>query len=327
MMKSYRKIFSLVLFFIFSIPAFAIVLHPGYEPLPTWSGRPSSNVVGRWGANASCVVISPDCIVTTNHQGGGVGTVVVIGANSYTVTRVERYGTSDIRVAKLRYADLADFVAVYTGSSESNKNFVIGGYGVGRGAVLQTTGITYGYAWDGLPNTTLRWGTNKVDSIDTPASPGPLLIADFDGPSNYEAILAVRDSGGGWFMESGGQWVLIGLSYGIELHDGYPSQSWFKNPTFPAIAAPDSFNSHRVSNYAAWINTTADQLADCGLHPEDISEDCKVDIVDIKEFAKWWASNPLPSSVPRQEADVNSDTAVNMLDFAKIASQWNQNYW
>ncbi len=304
----------------------AIVLHPGYEPAEGWTERPSSTVVGSWAANASCVVISPDCVVTTNHQGGGVGSIVVVGGNSFVVTRVERYAATDIRVAKLRYCSFADYVSPYTGSSELFKSFVIGGYGMGRGQELQTSGVTYGYLWDGTANTTLRWGTNMIDSV---RNADDILVADFDAPgfftTDYEAILAQKDSGGGWFMKSGGKWVLIGLSYSVTPHPGSPSQSRFKDPVTLA-SAPDEMYGHRLSTYASWINTTAAKLAGCGSHPEDISQDCKVNIVDIQELAKWWISAPAESPA-RDRADVNSDAAVNMLDFAKVAAQWNLDYW
>ncbi len=335
-MKYNTKSLSLVLAFAFGLPVFGIVMHPGGEPSPAWSEKPSSNVIGRWGSNASCTVISADCVVTTVHQGGGVGTNVVIGGKSYKVTRIENFQTSDIRVAKLRYADLVDYVSLYTGESEEMKTFVMGGYGQGRGTELQTSGITYGYMWDGSANTTVRWCTNYIDSKSFMANskdiknPHPLLEADFDGPglfaTEFEGTLANYDSGGGWFIKSGSTWMLIGISYTVTTHGGSPSQSWFKNKD-TLQPSPDKLYAHRVSSYATWIDETKAKLADCGSHPEDITEDCKVDIDDIKELAVWWASAPNSSSVPRREADVNSDNAVNMLDFAKIAAKWNENYW
>ena len=49
----------------------AIVLHPGEcEPnLVEWTDRPHDDLIGRWGSNGSCVVVSPNCVVTTMHQG------------------------------------------------------------------------------------------------------------------------------------------------------------------------------------------------------------------------------------------------------------------
>lgn len=44
-------------------PAWGVVLHPDNEPnLATWTGKPHNDVVGRWGTNASCVVVAPNYI-------------------------------------------------------------------------------------------------------------------------------------------------------------------------------------------------------------------------------------------------------------------------
>ncbi|MFI4913245.1 MAG: hypothetical protein ACIAQZ_16430 [Sedimentisphaeraceae bacterium JB056] len=297
----------------------ALVLHEDREPPVSWSGRPSSNLLGRWRTNASCVAVSPDCVATTNHQGGGVGTEVVIGGQTYYVARVERYGTSDVRVAKLRLADLSEYASLYTGSSEQNKEIVIGGYGKGRGDELTNElGIAYGYAWASSGNTVLRWGTNKVDDADANVNGFVCLKADFDDSNffatDYETVIAGYDSGGGWFIDNGSQWQLAGLTYATSHAD----EAWF--------LPPDNFFAHRVSEYADWINTTVSKLANCGSMAEDITEDCMVNTDDLMGLASWWVSEP-SSSPARARADIDADTAVNMLDFARLASNWNQNYW
>ncbi len=320
-MMFYRfNVFVAVLIFVCCASVFGIVLHPGKEPSPSWSERPSSNVMGRWGSNASCVVISPDCVITTNHQGGGVGTNVVIGGVSYKVSRVERFGTSDVRIAKLRGAQLTEYVLPYSGSDELYQNFVIGGFGQGRGAELTTAGQTYGYQWDGSSNTTLRWGTNTVELVRE-LSISAYFAAPDEAATEYEAILAVSDSGGGWFMKKDGQWVVICLSSSVSTMN----KALFKDPT-TLDPSPDRLTGNRVSNYAEWMTTLASSLGECGSMAEDINEDCKVDIADFKEFISQWASAPNPSSIPRRHSDINSDNKVNMLDFARIATQWNGDY-
>jgi malate synthase len=319
-----------------SIPCtsvFGLILHPDNEPSAGWSGRPSSNVVGRWGSNASCVAISPDCVVTTAHQYGGVGTTVVIGGQTYYVARVERDGGYDVRVAKLRLANLSDYVSVYTGSQEQNKTMAIGGWGKGRGAELSYLGTVYGYQWAAEGNTTLRWGTNKIDdsndSLDYNSLAHTCLRSDFDGPgifaTDYEAVIAEYDSGGGWFIDTGSEWQLAGLTFTVETRNEYPQQAWFKNSTTLAND-PDRQWAHRVRQYAGWISTTASNLGNCGSELADITEDCRVNIDDLKELAGWWASDPAVDPA-RDRADINSDTAVNMLDFADLASKWNIDYW
>ena len=321
-MRNLGKISGLLAVLAFCLPVSALVLHPGYEPPASWSGRPSSNVVGRWGSNGSCVVIAPDCVATTNHQGGGVGTAVVIGGQTYYVARVERDGSTDIRVAKLALAGLSEYIAPYTGTSEVGKEIVISGYGKSRGVTLDILGIAYGYTWLSESNTTLRWGTNKVDSIDTTSTPYTCLESDFDASgrraTDYEAVIAEYDSGGGCFMEELSEWKLVGLNYAVGPHAS-SQESWF------SVSIEKQY-AHRVSLYAAWMNTTATRLTACGNEPQDITEDCAVNIDDIEALAKWWASSPVVS-LSRDRADIDDDAKVNMLDFAVIAANWNESYW
>ena len=61
--------------------AHGVVLHNSSMP----TDRPADVIVGRWGSNASCVAVGDDYIATTRHQGGGVGTTVVLGGVSYRV--------------------------------------------------------------------------------------------------------------------------------------------------------------------------------------------------------------------------------------------------
>jgi hypothetical protein len=155
------------------------------------------------------------------------------------------------------------------------------------------------------------------------------LRSDFDGPgvfaTDYEAVIAEYDSGGGWFIDTGSEWQLAGLTFTVETHSGAPQQAWFKNPN-TLINDPDRQWAHRVRGYASWITTTSTNLGNCGSMAEDITEDCLVNTVDLRELAAWWVS-PVQSSAARDRADIDDDTAVNMLDFARLASQWNQNYW
>ena len=224
------------------------------------SSRPSDAVMGRWGSNASCVVIGPNFVITTRHQGGGVGTAVVVAGATYRVSEVID-SAYDLRLARLvrldgSPADLTTFVPVYSGSSSSatSSATVIGGYGKGRGSDLVTNGVTYGYAWSGSSNTTLRWGTNTIDTVY-----GSYLYADFDafgisGSTAYEAAIAEWDSGGGWFIMDSltGRWSVVGLSAGTE-HGG---ASWFRNATNPSKLDPDSMYAVNLIRSADWITDT-----------------------------------------------------------------------
>ncbi len=311
-------------FSFFCLSARALVLHPDFEPPVSWSGRPSASVVGKWGSNGTCVVISPDCVVTTSHQGGGAGTPVVITGHTYYVAKTEKYSGKDVRVAKLRLADFSDYVPLYSDANEVGKRIVMAGWGKGRGEELTSTfGQTYGYKWADSSSSQLRWGTNTIDTLEN-VNNHSCIEADFDGPgaTDYETVIAEYDSGGGWFVEQDSQWLLAGLSYTVEDHGG---ESWFKSTT-GLTSDPDRQFAHRVSEYASWIVAATSALADCGTMPEDINEDCIVDINDIQILAKWWASDTSPDA-ERQRADINGDGAVDILDFAKIAAQWDTDYW
>ena len=245
-------------------PAPALVLHPSDEGPPPVC--PLDAAVGQWMGNASCVAIDPNYIITTRHQGGGVGGTVTIGGLTYTIAEEFDHSTADIRVVRLTNADgtpadLSYYIPPYTGTHEATKTVVIGGYGKGRGSDLVSGDVTYGYTWAGTSNSTLRWGANYVDSVTTPASLYSLatLNADFDGPDqshvSYEAAVAQWDSGGGWFINVGAEanpiWQVAGLSHGAQ--NAVNQESLFLSSTNPTQPAPDGMDAVRVSTYAGWI--------------------------------------------------------------------------
>ena len=281
-------------------PALGVIWHPDGEPnLATWTDRPDPNVAGRWGSNASCVAVSSNCIITVRHAGGGIGTPVEIGGGTYTVAEIWGHNTADLRVAKLYGANLRSFVGLYEDSNEIGKDIVIGGYGDGRGGLLKTGGITYGYEWDNSKNTTLRLGTNKVDNTENDNTLGSLtsdiIIADFDGLGEgnstvYEGIPAVHDSGSGWFIKVGETWKVAGLSRAVDTHyeQGHfddPNyilyEAWFRNRQFPNQLDPDYMDAVRISSYAAWIY-------DIIYVPGDLTGDDWVDFTDSGAFANQW---------------------------------------
>jgi hypothetical protein len=304
--------------------ASSVVLHPDGEPnLATWTDRPDLNVVGRWGTNASCVAISSNCVITVRHSGGGAGTLVRIGGRTYTVDQTWNYGSADIRVARLYGANLTSFVSPYENINEVGKQIVIGGYGDGRGAILETAGTTYGYEWDNSANTTRRFGTNRVDYTADDSTLGSLtsdvIIADFDGLTDdqstiYEGISADHDSGGGWFIKVGDTWKVAGLVRAIEDHDG---QSWFRSPTQPSILHPDYLDAVRVSSYADWILATIPERL-----PGDLTGDDWVDLADFAVFAHYWESSDCHSPDWCAGADSEPDGDVDWDDLAALLDNW-----
>ena len=237
-------------------PALALVQHPNTadypnsEEPPVMSDRPVDAVVGWWNYNASAVAIKPNYIITTCHQGGGVGTTVNFGGVDYRVAEVFQHSKADLRIARIvnpttgADADLTN-VGYYKDTDEEDKTAVIGGFGYGRGTAYPTY-----YTYAETNNKTERWGQNYIEGTGSTYDPSgfstQLLTANFDNYGagnwvNYEACVAPYDSGGGWFLKDGvtGSWQVVGLS---------------------RVAAPSSFNPAaymdcvRVSSYATWLN-------------------------------------------------------------------------
>ena len=293
-------------------PALGIVLHPDGEPnLANWTDRPDPNVIGRWGSNASCVAVSSNCVITTRHQGGGVDTYVDIGGNTYIVTEIWNCDTVDLRIAKLYGANLTSFVGIYEYTNETNKEIVMGGYGKGRGILLDS----YGYTWSGSSNQTQRWGQNKVNGTgnveDIVGRISDVIIADFDGygvqgAQPYEAAMAEWDSGGGWFIYDGNKWKVAGLSRGVTDHDG---ESWF-NP-------PDSLDAVRVSSYAWWISQTIPERV-----PGDLTGDDWVDFADFAVLTQYWLNTGCEYPDWCAGADFEHDGDVDWADLAFLMNGW-----
>jgi len=261
-------------------PAMALVQFsndtcPNSEGMAVPAGLDAS-VVGEYSSNASFVVIDPNYILTTRHQGGdSPGTPLWLNINgTLTEFKTGTYYTNasaDIRVIQIlnwdgTLANLQHYVAPYTGASETNKTAVLSGFGKGRD---DSQTVPNGYAWAGSSNTTQRWGYNLIESTYRGVTPkdtnyvSDVIVAYFDNYTaanhkDYEAAIAQWDSGGGWFVDTtgNGNWQLVGLSAYVE-HSG---QSWYQGntekagtynpPGYPA----DYEMAIRVGTYAGWIN-------------------------------------------------------------------------
>jgi hypothetical protein len=340
--SKYRYIFTMGLLAAVSLfccarPALSIVLHPDGEPnLLTWTDRPDLNVIGRWGSNATCVAISSNCVITVRHAGGDIGTLVRIGGKTYTIAQIWNHSTADLRLIKLKGANLANFVDIYESTDEAGKSIVIGGYGDGRAGLLQQMETTYGYQWDNSSNTTRRFGTNKINGTYNNSSVGgytsDIIFADFDGLGEgdstiYEGAVADHDSGCGWFIKVGNTWQVAGLSRAVELHyqqghEGDPNyfiydQSWFRNRDDPDILDPDYIDAVRLSSYATWLyNTIPDVL------PGDLNGDDYVDFRDFAVFTQFWLNYNCHAPDWCLGADCEPDGDVDWADLAALADGW-----
>jgi hypothetical protein len=316
--------------------ALGVVLHPDGEPnLVTWTDRPASDVVGRWGNNASCVAVSSNCVITVRHAGGGTSTPVNIGGKTYTIAQIWNHSTADLRLIKLNGANLANFVDIYEDTNEVGKDTIMGGYGKGRGAILQNSGVTYGYQWDTAGNITFRLGTNKIqDTQDDSTLAGytsDIIIADFDGlgeaeATTYECAVASFDSGGGWFIKVGGVWQVAGLSRAVEVHyqqghEGDPNfilwESWFRDRDDPNVLAPDYLDAVRLSSYAQWLYNTLPEVL-----PGDLNGDDYVDFSDFAVFAQFWLTSDCHAPDWCLGADFEPDGDVDWADLAEFSYYW-----
>jgi hypothetical protein len=253
---------------LWAAPAAAIILHPD-ATLP--ADRPSDAVVGRFGDEASCVVIGTEYILTTRHQLGGnsgVGFVVEVGGTSYTITDANNIfkltdpNVPDMMIVRLPGAGFTQYAKIYADTDELTQTVVIGGYGRGRGDTLYYNGDpnrAFGYKWDDSNNTTLRWGQNKIDDTSFAASGGfytTLLRDDFDEANKSsavpgEAALAQYDSGSGWFRKVGSDWYLVGLGWGVDHPE--TASTWYDDPNHIGVN-PDKNYAIRISDYDDWIN-------------------------------------------------------------------------
>lgn len=167
-------------------------------------------------------------------------------AGTYTVTGATPIGTADLQVLTINGPALTNYASVYAGSV-INQQVVIGGFGPTTGSTRYVDGNSpaaakplVGYnesVVDPINNNPLLFGKNIIDSF---ASSGgsSLIVADFDGPESqptlgasdpnrvllnytapaptdpiaYEAYLGAGDSGGGWFINNGGVYQLVGIS-------------------------------------------------------------------------------------------------------------------
>lgn len=235
--------------------ASAIIVHPADDP-PNGLSTPPADVLGRWASNASAVAIDPNYIITTRHQGSGVGANVTFGGTTYVAAEIFNLsGSVDARVVRIEAlgggaANLSDFVSIYEGSSEVSSTLVIGGFGDGRGANLDLSPPpgTDAYQWDGVRGTQ-RWGANEItatgDDVNVFGSwVNDTLEAVFEAPGNgvsVEATIADGDSGGGWFIDAGGgNWQVAALSQAVE----FSEEARFGETLFGV----------RLTNYAGEIN-------------------------------------------------------------------------
>ncbi len=208
--------------------------------------------------------------------------------------------------------------ALYTGSSELNSTLTIVGYG------FTGTGLT-GYATDAIG--TKRAGQNVVDRVGGQSNPtndwlygySPnTMFTDFDSPNRRESMWGSRtplameycaapgDSGGGDFIQEGGQWYVAGVtSFLVAGTDGTVNASYGDMAAFT-----------RVSPFVDWI----DQMMATPSLPGDANHDGKVTFADyiILEL-NFGKTNALWT-----DGDFNGDGRVDFKDYIILEGHFGQ---
>ncbi len=310
-----------ILILLTSSVCFGLVLHPGPgEPnLVTWTDRPKDDVIGKWYKyntsdpnkpifNASCVAVSSNAIITIRHQGGGVLSNVWLADVKYTVEQIINAPDNvDLRLCRVKRtspgATYLQYVPLYTQTDERNKDIIIGGFGKGRGNPI-SDGIGDGWSWANNHGV-LRWGTNKIlnkdwnDIVSTGTYDSNVIISKFDPceTTDYEAAIAVYDSGGGWFIEDSGQWKVAALSAYV-LHSGVS----YYNP------ATEQYGI-RISSYADWISLNIPARMD-----GDYSGNYSVNLLDFSILAGHWQRTDCAANNDCDGADFEPDGDVDIED-------------
>lgn len=302
----------------------AIVLHDP-EDAPSQSERPDDNVLGRWSTSGSCVVIGREdwdttgYVLTTRHQGGSVGTPVWIGDEEYVVAAQYTTGDVDLRFCRLDNipengggkANLTDFVLLNENTDEKNKGIVLGGYGKTKGAEGSDPAGSF-YYWTGSSTEdNLHWGRNTIDDTEDDFQAGSrvsdVLVDDFDGKSTTDAAIAEWDSGGGWFYQDDGDWLVAGLSaYAIN------GKSYFD-----ATGEWDFNRAVRVSSYATGILSWMGEHYEPSI-PGDANLDNDVDLDDLGILADNWNS----TTATWYTGDFDFDSDVDLDDLGILADHW-----
>jgi hypothetical protein len=348
-----------MLLLLISTNGMAVILHPDSEPAADFSdiSIPDPNVVGKWwrsnslGFYASCVAVAPNYVIATTHQGididpnGIITSKVKIGDVTYSIDRYwnhpnqvnpsdPAYYRVDLRLVKLRAANLKNYVEIFSDSNEIDiiPDAVIGGYGVGRGPkIFKTVGqedITYGYQWNDIM--VQRWGTNRIDDatndLIVPNSNYNMnfLFMDFDPPGEtpFEAALGDHDSGCGWFLWHGNKWKVAALTFGVSRFGESHFLTDSTKPSEKYDPNPDQLYGIRLSSYRDWIVSHIPNACS-EIMQNDLDGNCVVDQGDLIEFASHWLRTDCgPENNYCQGADLDRINGVNLADFAILAADW-----
>jgi hypothetical protein len=267
-----------VLFFLmmFVVRSQAVIVAggDGTQNTTTPDGGQGWDYVGRItsanGAPSSVTYIDNNWFITAYHiQALDNPTGVLLGDSSYTIdsgswTRLSNTAGGDADLAMFRVTtDVSGLSAVSIAASAANgSDLTLIGNGRNRAADLTSWNVsgttwtengspsnTSGYQW--ASGATKRWGNNTKEDdaglINDGYGTTDMYYTDFDDVAG-EAQGATYDSGGGVFVDNGGDWELSGLMLTTAGYSDQPSETAvFGNVTYVAD----------LSQYAEQITETA----------------------------------------------------------------------
>ncbi len=199
---------------------------------------------GTWGIGAA-IIVSPNQILTAKHF---VASTFTYGGKSYSATSTLNMATSDLRLVTLdtsTHGVFTSYAPIFTGSTASKEAVIVGnGYRNGTEIV--------GAGWKPSATRGLQWGTNTIETaypVGLSFGTNPDVISwDFDsaaeGSTSQEYGMTEWDSGGGVFVEDGGQWYLTGVNYSVANYvedklGGNNYNRYWTNPIFSETGSSD----------------------------------------------------------------------------------------
>jgi hypothetical protein len=204
---------------------------PGFEN--AWNTVGFLTYVGNPNANkGTAVAIGSSYIMTANHIRGNVGDIFTLNGVDHTLQELTAIGdgtnnaTVDIAVWKVS-GSLDSWAPLYTNNDEVGKEMMFVGAGAFKGPEVYVNGNLAGWGYSTVATPpTLRWGTNRIDQIDTFRFYGNIdaefVTTNFDqgqGPNEFQ--LGSGDSGGVGFIQEGGVWKVASLGFAVS---GYYSR-------------------------------------------------------------------------------------------------------
>jgi len=316
-----------------------------------WSTSGSCSAIG-----PNHIISAKHLSAVVDNSDPNNNTVVTFNNITYRIAETFTHSTADLRVSRIETlsgvpANLTYYVPFYDLNSDTtfnsgNVEIAICSYGKHRGddTLIFNNDPTqpYGYEWVG-DNTIMRMGANSLDlkrhiipgqlnwgnnyhgNVTTSSATTDCLVFDFDDTGTgqhvqYEAAVADKDSGGGWFYFKNNRWYIVGVSIFVYPHSG---ETWFRDnvngtPLYPEL----SFGAH-LSAYMSWIAGVVPTPV-CEIYLEgDIDNNCTVDQIDLELIsAQWLENNCNNGNLYCQGTDLDYSGYVDLSDYNRLAIHW-----